>query len=61
MLNRPTDAPSAFAAFHNAGARPPGRDGPGAFGSCTCPSVKPKIPCFPGFTPVKIDVQPGGV
>ena len=60
MLNRPVRNPCALAAFHSAGAvtrssrtRPSRR--------CTFPSVNPKIPCLPGFTPVKMEVHPGGV
>jgi hypothetical protein len=60
MLNSPTRFPSAFAAFQIAGALTLSRRTRPSF-RCALPSVNPKIPCLPGFTPVKIEVHPGGV
>ncbi len=60
MLKSPILFPCALAAFHSAGAVTLSRRTSPRF-CWTFPSVNPKIPCLPGLTPVKIEVQPGGV
>jgi hypothetical protein len=60
MLNNPTRLFWAFATFQSPGAcTRSSRTKPSL--RWMLPNVKPKIPCLPGFTPVKIEVQPGGV